>query len=182
MRVNAKWSRKGKVRTPAEIAGALAFTGWKIAADIVLTLENEGFETNSQTQRLDVIAEIMCFMVAVVDRMVFDKYTDEERAEFVSAFALSLGEILQDNRQDVEGPGEHKQAFIALINPRTSEYAECSYSKEEGASFPMRRILGNYVRDSMGDKDRKWIPDYIIDVEAPKIVATLKRALPSLLN
>ncbi len=182
MRVNAKWSNKGKVRSPGEIAGALAFTGWKIAAAIVLNLENEGFETQSQTQRLDVISEIMCFMVSVVDRMVYNSYSDEERAEFVTAFALSLGDILENNLSDVSGPGEYKKAFIKQLNLRASEYAECSYSPEEGASFTMRRILGNHIRDAMGDKNRKWIPDYIIDVEAPTAVVTLKRALPSLFS
>ncbi len=182
MRINAKWSNRGRVRSPIEIAGALAFTGWKIAASVVLNLENEGFETQSQTQRLQVITEIMCFMVSVVDRMVYNTYSIEQRGEFVTTFALSLGNILEDNHADIDGPGNYRKAFIEQLNLRASEYAECSYSTDEGASFPMRRILGNHVMDAMGDKDRKWIPDYIIDVEAPNVVATLKRALPSLFS
>ncbi|MCB1757864.1 MAG: hypothetical protein KDJ38_20265 [Gammaproteobacteria bacterium] len=180
MRVKAKWNKKDKLRTPAEIAGALAFTGWKIASEVVLDLENEGFETQTQSQRLDVIAEVMYFMVAVVDRLVFDRFDQDERAEFVTAFALSFAETMQDNRTDASGPGDYKPPFIALLNERAAEYADCSFSKEEGAGFPMRRILGGHVMNAMGERDRKWIPDYIIDLEAPKVVATLKRAMPTL--
>ncbi len=180
MRVNAKWNKKSKIRTPAEIASALAFTGWKIGSEVVLNLENEGFETQSQNQRLDVIAEMMCFMVAVVDRLVYEKYDARQRGEFVTAFALSLANTLADNRMDVAGMADHKAQFIELLNKRTAEYADCGFSQEEGASFPMRRILGGHVMRVMGEKDQKWIPDYVIDLEAPKAVATLKRALPSL--
>lgn len=180
MRVRAKWNKKDKLRTPVEIAGALAFTGWKIATEVVLDLENEGFETQTQSQRLDVIAEIMFFMVAVVDRLVFDQFDQEERAQFVTAFALSLANTIQDNRSDATGEGDYKSGFIALLNERAAEYADCNFSKDEGASFSMRRILGGHVMGAMGDKDRKWIPDYIIDIEAPKAVATLKRAMPTL--
>ncbi len=119
-------------------------------------------------------------MVSIVDRLVYEKFNEEERTEFVTAFAVSLASTMHDNRMDVSEPGDYRSPFIALLNERTSDYAECSFSKEEGASFTMRRILGNNVRDVMGGKDNKWIPDYVMDVEAPKAVSTLKRALPTL--
>lgn len=180
MRVKAKWNKKNKVRTPAEIAGALAFTGWTIAGEVVLDLENEGFETQSNEQRLDVIAEVCFFMVSSVDRLVYEKFERDERAEFITAFAISLATTLQDNREDASGPGDYKSGFINLLNARAGEYAQCSFSVDEGASFPMRRILGTYVMEAMGEKDNKWIPDYVIDLEAPKVISTLKRAMPSL--
>lgn len=180
VRVKAKWNKKDKVRTPAEIAGALAFTGWKVASEFILNLENEGFETQSQSQRLDAMGEACFFMVSIVDRLVYEKFNDEERAEFVTAFALSFANTMQENREDFTGPGNYSEAFINTLNERASAYADCTFSREEGASFTMRRLLGNHVRDVMGEKDNKWIPDYVMDVEAPKMVSTLKRALPSL--
>lgn len=180
MRIKAKWSKKTKVRTPAEIAGALAFTGWKIAGEVVLNLENEGFETQSNAQRLDVIAEICFFMVSSVDRLVYEKFGHEQRAEFITAFAMSLATTMQDNREDASGPGDYIPDFIGLLNERAAVYADCNFSVDEGASFSMRRVLGGAVMEVMGEKDNKWIPDYIIDLEAPKVIATLKRAMPSL--
>ena len=152
----------------------------KIGAEVVLNLENEGFETATQSQRLDVIAEVMCFLIQVVDRLSHDRQSDQQRQEFVIAFALALGNIMLDNRYDVEGDGPHKEDFIALVNERGEAYSQCSFSVEDGAGFPMRRMLGEYVRQRMGDKDNKWIPDYVMDIEAPKAVSTLKRAMPSL--
>ncbi len=180
MRVKAKWNKKSKVRSPEEIAGALAFTGWKIASELVLNLENEGFETQSQSQRLDVITEVMFFMVAIVDRLVYEKFEQDQRAEFITAFALNLAGMMDDNRRDVSGEGDYKTAFIERMNERANEYANCSFSRDEGPSFSMRRLFGEFVKRQMGQKDNKWIPDYVMDVEAPKVVATLKRALPTL--
>ena len=63
MRAAARWNKKDKVRTVEETAGALGVTGWRIAAQGVLGLENEGFQTDTQSQRLDVITEFAAFLV-----------------------------------------------------------------------------------------------------------------------
>jgi len=57
IRLKTKWSNKDRERSPKELASALAFTIWRIGMEGVLNLENEGFQTESQSQRMDITAE-----------------------------------------------------------------------------------------------------------------------------
>jgi hypothetical protein len=182
IRLKTKWSDKDRKRSPKEQAGALAFTVWRIGMEGVLNLENEGFQTESQSQRMDITAEFMAFLIHLTDRNAYDPLTDEERHVFISALALRLADFMQDNRQDVEGPRDYRGPFINLINERMSDYAECSYSAEEGPGFSMRRTFGDHVTRKMGDKDRKWITEWVMEMETPEALATLKRAMKSLLG
>ena len=172
-RLKTKWNQDRK-RKPEEIAGVIGFNLWVLAGESCLFLENEGFETQSRFQRLDVIAEFVAFGAHVADRMVFDEMTASEREIFINALGQHLADTMQGNRADVD-EGEYRSDFINLLNARMNEYSECSYTTEDGPSFSMRRIAGNYVRDVMGDKDNKWIPDYVIDSEIPKMLLALKR-------
>jgi len=173
-RLKTKWNQADRKRKPEEIAGVIGFNLWVLAGESCLFLENEGFETESRFQRLDVIAEFVAFGAHVADRMVFDEMTAAERELFINALGQHLADTMQSNRADVEA-GEYRSDFINLLNERMNEYSECSYNEEDGPSFSMRRIAGNYVRDVMGDKDNKWIPDYVIDSEIPKLLLALKR-------
>ncbi|QMU62406.1 MAG: hypothetical protein GKR92_12130 [Gammaproteobacteria bacterium] len=173
-RLKTKWNQAERKRKPEEIAGVIGFNLWVLAAESCLFLENEGFETASRFQRLDVIGEFIAFGAHVADRMVFDEMSAAEREIFINALGQHLADTMQSNRSDVEA-GEYRSDFINLLNERMNEYSECSYNEEDGPSFSMRRIAGNYVRDVMGEKDNKWIPDYVIDSEIPKHLLALKR-------
>ncbi len=182
IRLKTKWSNKDRERSPEELASALAFTIWRIGMEGVLNLENEGFQTESQSQRMDITAEFMAFLTHITDRNAYAPLSDEERAKFISALALRLASFMQDNRQDVEGPGDYRGPFIELLNNRMSDYAECSYSEEDGPGFSMRRTFGDHVTQKMGDKDRKWITEWVMEMETPEALSTLKRATRSLLG
>jgi len=173
-RLKTKWNQADRKRKPEEIAGVIGFNLWVLAGESCLFLENEGFETASRFQRLDVIAEFVAFGAHVADRMVFDEMTASEREIFINALGQHLADTMQSNRADVE-EGEYRKDFINLLNERMGEYSECGFTNEDGPSFSMRRIAGNKVRDVMGDKDNKWIPDYVIDSEIPKMLLALKR-------
>ena len=173
-RLKTKWNQADRKRKPEEIAGVIGFNLWVLAGESCLFLENEGFETASRFQRLDVIAEFVAFGAHVADRMVFDEMTASEREIFINALGQHLADTMQSNRADVE-EGEYRKDFINLLNERMGEYSECGFTYEDGPSFSMRRIAGNKVRDVMGDKDNKWIPDYVIDSEIPKMLLALKR-------
>ena len=54
IRIKNKWNDKDKVRTHEEIGSVLSFNFWKIASANVMHMENEGFQTNTHFQRLDV--------------------------------------------------------------------------------------------------------------------------------
>lgn len=174
-RLKTKWNLKDRKRTPEEIASVIGFNLWVLAADSCLFLENEGFETRTQSQRLDVIAEFVAFGAHMADRMVFDEMTAAERELFINALGRNLANTMQTNCEEVCGAGDYRKEFINLLNDRMNEYSECGYSEKDGPSFSMRRLAGNHVQSVMGEKDNKWIPDYVIDSEIPKLLLGLKR-------
>ena len=176
-RLKAKWNQKNRERTPEQIASAIGFNTWLLAAEACLNHENEGFETTSQSQRLDVISEYLAFSLHLVDRMTFGELEEEERVRFINALGVHLATLIQSNRIDATGPGEYRTAFVELLNVRMDEYSECSYDKNAGPGFNLKRILGNHVMSVMGEKDQKWIPDYVIDVESPKIIKGINRVM-----
>lgn len=180
MRVRARWNQKDNQRGLRDIASVVAANAWKAAGELVLNLENEGFETSTHAQRLDVIAEVTAFLLHCVDRMIYGKFEEEDRAEFVTAIAVKLTGIMQDNRVDAVGPGDYRQGFVNMLNQRMDEYADCSYSESDGPGFNMRRTVGEYVRKRMGEKDNKWVTDYVMDLEAPKALDYVERAMKSL--
>ena len=182
MRLKTKWANKSRERSPEEIAGALAFTIWRIGMQGVLNLENENFQTDSNSQRMDVVEEFNIFTIHLTDRIAHEKMTDAERETFIVALVLKVTDFVQDNRQDSDGEGDYRRAFIDLVNERMSDYSECTYSPEDGPGFSLKRTFGDHVSARMGEKDRKWITEYVMEIEVPEAMATLKRALKSLLN
>ena len=174
-RLKTKWNQADRKRTPEEIASVIGANIWTLSAESCLFLENEGFETQTQSQRLDVIAEFAAFGAHIADRMVFDDMTAAERELFINALGQHLANTMQMNREDVRGVGEYRKEFITLLNNRMTEYSECGYTHDDGPSFSMRRIAGTHVQTVMGEKDKKWIPDYVIDSEIPKLLLGLKR-------
>ncbi|HFD87953.1 MAG TPA: hypothetical protein ENJ35_09800 [Gammaproteobacteria bacterium] len=182
IRLKTKWHKKEKERTVEEVASALAFSIWRIGMEGVLHLENEDFETETNSQRMDIAAVFVIFLTHVVDRMAYDRLTDEERAALVTALAKRLAIFMQENREEVEGPGDYTTTFIQKLNEQIGDYAECSWSKEDGPGFSMRRTFGDHVTQVMGERYRKWVTTFIIDIEAPEALRTLNRTVKSLLD
>lgn len=182
VRVKKRWNRQAAPRTLAQMANAIGATVWKLAADVVLNLENENFETDTHAQRLDIMEEVVCYLVHVCDRWVYARTEQDRRAEFVSALVKDMARMLEDSRVDVQGEAEYQAAFLDKINQRSADYAGYSFSDEEGASFAMRCRFGERVQAAMGERDNRWIPDYVVGREAPEIETALKRSLSGLVS
>lgn len=185
IRVKSKWNKKDRERSAEDIGSALGFNIWRIAGANVLHLENEGFQTDTYNQRLDVVAELVAFLVHVVDRMTVDKeYSDDDRRDLITALALNLAKTMHDNRRDVnEGDDrekDHKAAFIDLLNQRMAEYAEFSFDNGQ-PGFQLKRRVGDYVMQKMGEKDRKWVQDQVLEIEIPDALKTFSRVAKNLL-
>lgn len=180
MRVKSRWNRKGKDRSLAETGGALAFIMWRIAQNGVLHLENEGFQIDTYSQRLDVLSEFLAFLFHYTDRSVSEKLDAEGREELMTALARRLADNMQENRVDSEGQKDYRGEFISLLNSRTDDYAEFSlYEGEPGFAF--RRYLGEKVTSVMGPQDSKWISDQVMDIEVPAAIKPLNKALGDLI-
>jgi len=181
-RVKKRWNQQGKPRTEAQMANAIAATVWKLAADVLLNLENENFETTTQAQRVDILEELVAYLVHYCDRWIFPKANQQQRSEFISCLARDMARMLEDSRIDVQGEGEYQQAFLEKMNQRSGDYAAFAFSETDGASFAMRCRLGERVQLSMGERDNRWIPDYIVGREAPEIEEALRRSLGGLVS
>ena len=182
IRVKSKWNDKDRERSAKEIGSALAFNLWRIAGANVLHIENEGFQTDTYNQRLDVIAELLAFFIHVVDRMISEKeYSEDDRKELITELALNLAKTMHDNRQDVnEDKGDYKEPFIQMMNERMGEYAEFTFDEGE-PGFQLRRRVGEHVQEKMGEKDNKWVTDQVMDIEIPDALKTFKRVARNLL-
>ncbi|MCG6867759.1 MAG: hypothetical protein LJE91_03235 [Gammaproteobacteria bacterium] len=176
-RLKSRWNQKDRQRSIDDIAGAMGANIWRIAGDGLLNLENEGFETKTHSQRLDVICEFVVYLIHMTDRLLYGEYEEDVRRAFIVALARQLVSLIDDNRQDANGPGDYREETVAFINDRMTEYSEFAFDRDEGPGFGLRRNLGQHVRDRMGAKDNKWIPDYVIDLEAPKAMDALQRSL-----
>ncbi len=180
MRIRSRWKNKGRARTLEENAGALAFIEWRIAGKALLNLENEGFQTDTQMQRLDVLQELTAFLIHVTDRLVHGDLDEEQRRKFIVALALKIADTYHDNRVDVEGRGQDfRPGFIEVLNQRMADYAEFSFDDGE-PGYAFKRYLGERVTNTMGEKDRKWISDQVMEIEIPEMMKTLKKGLKDL--
>ena len=182
VRIRSHWNDKKKERSLEEVAGALAFIEWRIAGKALLDLENEGFQTDTQLQRLDVLQELCAFLIHITDRMVHDWMNDEERQRFIIELALKIADTYHDNRVDSEGRGQDfRQPFIDVLNTRMADYAEFLFEEGE-PGYGFKRYLGEQVTNSMGPKDRKWISDQVMEIEVPDMMKTLKKGLKDLFD
>ena len=178
IRVKNRWNDKDKERSPEETGSVLSFNFWKVASANVMHMENEGFQTDTHFQRLDVIAEFTSFLVHVVDRVISAKeYSAEDRQALITALALNLAKTMHDNRRDVSDDKEtdFRAEYIALMNERMAEYSNFSFDEANQPGFQLRRCVGEHVRNVMGEKDNKWIPDQVIDIEIPDAMKAFKK-------
>lgn len=180
MRVKSRWKAKDKERSLEEVAGAAGFIAWRIGANGCLHLENEGYQTDTQLQRLDVVTEFAAFAIHLADRVTIDEFSPEQRNEFMTALALKCAKHYHDSKVQYAPGGSYQQEFVDLLNTRMAAYAEFAFVDNE-PSFNMRRYFGDRVTDVMGPKDRKWITQQVMDIEAPEVIETLTRSLRNLM-
>ncbi|MBD3620129.1 MAG: hypothetical protein HUJ28_11725 [Chromatiales bacterium] len=180
MRIKSRWNVKDKEHSIEEIAGALAFIAWRIAQNLVLRMENEDFQTDTQKQRLDVIFESMAFLIHIADRLAYESLDEEQRATYVTTMAMNTLRQMKTNLNDYGMSNEEVDAeYIPKLNERMADYAEFSFENEE-PSFNMCRYLGEKVAGAMGPKDNKWIQSQIMDIEVPEAMKSLKKGFNDL--
>lgn len=179
MRIKTRWNNKDKARSILEIASAMGFSLWRIGQGALLNIENEGFQTDTQLQRMEVMQEFMAFLIHIVDRLSYERMDDLERAEFVTALARKIADYVQDNTRDILGNGDHRAPFYTRLNARMDEYAEFAMVDDD-PSFQLLRYFGDRMAEVLGERQRKWVSTQVIDIEAPMAIKTLKRAVASL--
>ncbi|UHD16799.1 hypothetical protein [Thiocapsa bogorovii] len=163
LRIKSHWWNDDQERSLPEIASALAFIAWRIAVDKAINLHCERFLYESDRQRLDVIEEYLVFLIQIADRMSHGILEDENRRTLITAFAKKVFEHVQDNTQDLLGPGDYGGPFIARLNTRSGEYADYRFD-DEGPSYAFLRHLGFEIQSLMGPgEENRWVIDQVMD-------------------
>ena len=166
----------------ADNGGALAFIIWRLSLENAKTLHKEGFEYDSDRERVGMITEFAAFCVQVADRLAYGRIDEADRAAMVNSLGQALAGQVQDNLSEIAGPGNYRAPFIALLNQRLSAYATLSFSDGE-PGFDFLRYFGRCALEVMGEtQTNRWVMDQVMEVAAPELVDQVRRSVDNLLG
>ena len=89
--------------------------------------------------------------------------------------------VPQDIYRSVVGAdyAETKKVFVDHFNRRGEDYAHFS-SDESGPEYGFLRYCGNQLMEILPEKDRVWVVEQVVSIEAPEAVKTLRTAFDNL--
>ncbi len=182
LRIKTHWHDDDARRSPEETASVLAFIAWRIAMDKAINLHGEHFIYDSDRQRMAVIREYLYFQVQIVDRLSHAGMSDEDRRALIVRMALKLAQHMQENSEDLFGPGDYGKPFIDGLNACSSEYALLNFDGD-GPSYPFLRHLGYRIQQEMGEREEnRWVIDQVMDKDGWEVYKQLSRAAGDLLG
>ena len=185
VRVRTVWFKKDGERSAEEISSAVATTVWRVADKAVDNLGRENYDIITPARGFKLIAEFVAFLAHYCDRMAYASLAPERRVAVLQAISNRLGEVMEENIISVVGPDpsrNYKAEFIDFLNRRFADYAEFEFPDDEKASFPALRFLGLQIREEMGENDKTWIMDQIMDIEMPEMMGTVRKSFTGLLS
>ena len=187
MRIKSKWhatkrkNNRSREKTPETLGGATGIFAWRMAMKHVDAIEDAGFELANAEQRFAVLTEFLIFLIQVADREAYLRLDEDKRGPYVTALALHLANTLDDNQQELLGPGEYRAAFIDRLNSEIPEYAEFGYG-DDGPGYRFMRYLGEKILAQVGeDQSMRWVIDQVMEIEAPEATKALRKNLDGLM-
>ena len=192
MRLKSRWFGSGAGKSAAEQASVLAFIAWRLARQMLERMRRADFDVAAGAPYFAFLSEVLAFLVALADRLAHARLAPAARAEFTPALVHHLARTLQDNALDLLGPrpagaASYGDDFIDLVNELSTHYAEFGADPTLPArpggfepDFAFVRYLGSRLEPILPEKDRRWVIDQVMAVEAPDAVAALQRAMAEL--
>jgi hypothetical protein len=171
--IKTRWRKKG-ARSLAERAGVVGANVWKLALEFFKHMEKDGFRFGSDRLVTNVLTEFIAFLVQIVDRRVYGRLSEADRAALVAEVVRHLAATMENNQLDLFGPGEYRKPFIDTLNARFGEYAEFEYPDGE-PGYACLRYFASRVADVMAESDNRWVTEQMIDVEAPEMVRLVNK-------
>lgn len=194
LRIKNRWFREGARKDPAEHASAMAFIVWRLAHNMLKRMRGARFDIDAGRPYLDFMREALVFLIALVDRIAHARLDEDERTAFTVALVRHVARTLQENEDDLIGappPGapSHADTFIDLVNEVCGHYAEFGADPHPPADagvfhpdFGFVRYLGSRLEPTLPEKDRRWVIDQVMAVEAPEAIATVQRSMRELFD
>ena len=171
--LKTRWRKKG-LRSLAERAGVIGANVWKLALEFFKHMEKEGFRFGSDRLVTNVLTEFIAFLVQLVDRTVYGRLAEADRAALIAEAVRHLAATMENNQLDLFGPGEYRKPFIDALNARFAEYAEFEYRDGE-PGYACLRFFASRVAEWMTEGDNRWVLEKMMDVEAPEMVRLVKK-------
>jgi hypothetical protein len=184
IRLKTKFHTKGQ-RSPATLASVVAVLAWKLAIESIKRMRKADYDIDAGRPYFEFVCEFLVFLAVSADRIAYREFdADEERVEFTTALAKNIARFVEENNIMLLGeavPGESQRYFLDLFNRRGAEYAEFDYD-EKGPDFGFKRFFAACLRDVLPEKDKLWVVDQAMDIEAPEALKMLEKTLAGLFN
>lgn len=181
MRTKSKWFAKDQAREPEILAGAVGLNIWRLGLHSIQRMRSAQFEIEASRQYFDFLREYLVFLDHVVDRFAFERLDEEQRQRFTSALVKKTAEFLSENEARLLGGEEGSifDAFIQCFNQRGEDYA--TFDLDDGRpDFAFLRYCGARLEEIVGERDKPWVMDQIMAIEAPEAIDTLLKLMNNL--
>lgn len=194
IRIKSRWFKDGEAKSAQEQASAMAFIVWRVSQQMLKRMRGAQFDIDAGRPYFAFMREVLVCLVALSDRIAYARLDADARAEFTPALVRHIARTLQDNEHDLlgavpAGAPSYGDSFIDLINEVTPHYAEFGADPtlppdEAGfhPDFAFVRYLGVRLEPTLPDKDRRWVLDQVMAVEAPEAIATVQRSMSELFD
>jgi hypothetical protein len=169
-------------RSAATLASVVVMLAWKLAVDAIKNMRKADYDIDVGRPYFDFVCEFLIFMAMAADRVAYMHLEPEKRAEFTTALAKRMAEVVEENNYMLMGsvePGACQRHFIDLFNRRSGEYAEFDYGPD-GPDFGFKRLFAACLREGLPEKDRLWAVDQVMDIEVPAALKALDKTLAGL--
>lgn len=183
IRIKSKFHTGGR-RSPATLASVVAVLAWKLAIESIKRMRRADYDIDIGRPYFDFVCEFLVFLAVCADRTAYRELDAADRIEFTTALAQNIARFVEENNIMLLGaavPGESQRHFVDLFNRRAAEYAEFDYA-ENGPDFGFRRFFAACLRDVLPEKDKLWVVDQAMDIEAPEALKALDKTLKGLFH
>jgi hypothetical protein len=168
----------------AELAGVVAMLEWKLALAAIKRMRSADYDIDVGQPYFKFISEFVIFLAQAADRIAFRELEADDRVAFTTALAKKLADAVEDNSRELLGdvkPGEAAQNFLDLFNLRGTDYAEFNYGPD-GPDFGFKRYFAACLREGLPEKDKLWVVDQAMDIEAPEALKMLEKTMAGLFH
>jgi hypothetical protein len=189
IRVKSQWFRPAGDKTPEQQASAVGFIAWRVAQQMLKRMRSAGFDIDVGPAYFGFMREVLVFLLTVADRIAHERLDADQRRRFITALVLRVADFLQDNEGDLLPPPDGASwadRFVDQFNELQQHYAEFGADADAPAEdgfvpdFAFYRYLGFRLEPGLPAKDRRWVIDQVMAVEAPDAVAIVTSALRDL--